>query len=174
MSALSDLLSEVVAVTRPPRGMDPKSVEASVLRYMRIMRDYPEDVSFKALDDWPKTHEFFPTEPELRGALDSAHRILRPHNKLPPYDDGMLEYPSGATKAFLDELRKINPSKAATYFSHGDARFSDCRIGVKCMFVQAIMERYAPGLLAKHGVRIVEPHRYVTSDDGSIGVQWRW
>ena len=163
-----------MAVTRPPRGMDTSSVEACTLRYMRILRDYHEDVAAKALDDWPKTHQFFPTEPELHQALRDAHRALRPHSKAPPYDDGMSPHPVGATKAFVDELRQIAPSKAMIYFDAGAARFSEDRIGVRCSFVPEIIEKHAPGLQAKHGVRIVEVARFHLNADGTYGTEWKW
>lgn len=174
MSRVSDLLGEVMAVTRPPRGMDAKSVEACTLRYLRIMRDYHEDVAAKALDDWPKSHSFFPTEPELHEALQAAHRALRPRQGTPDYDDGMYPHPVGATKAFVDELRTIAPSKAMIYFDAGAARFSEDRIGVRCSFVPEIIEKHAPGLLAKHGVRIVEPKCFHDNGNGTYGIEWRW
>lgn len=174
MSRLSDLLAEVMAVTRPPKGMDAASVTACTLRYMRIMRDYSEDVAAKALDDWPKTHQFFPTEPELHQALRDAYRALRPHSKAPPYDDGMGPNPVGATMAFIKELRAIAPSKAHIYFDNGEARFSESHIGVRCSFVPEIIEKHAPGLLAKHGVRIVEPKCFHDNGNGTYGIEWRW
>lgn len=174
MSRLSDLLAEVMAVTRPPRGMDAGGVEAMTLRYMRILRDYHEDVGMKALDDWPKRHSFFPTEPEFRKALDEAHAILRPAAPLPPYDDGMRAGPHGATKAFIDEFRARAPNKCDAYFAEDKTRYSDTRIGTRIKFCADMVERVAPGLLEKHGVRIVEPHRYHANANGSFGIEWRW
>ena len=174
MSALFDLLSEVMAVTRAPRGVDAGSAEAMALRYMRILREYHEDVAVKALDDWPRKHQFFPTEPELRQALDAEHDLLRPHMAKPPYDDGMNANPIGATKAFIDEFRALHPSKCAAYFDGEISRYSDVRIGTRVKFVAHMVEKLAPGLIAKHGIRIVEPHRYHDNGNGSYGIEWRW
>jgi hypothetical protein len=174
MSALSDLLAEVMAVTRPPRGFDASGVEALTLRYMRILREYHEDVAVKALDEWPRKHQFFPTEPELRDALNEAHAILRPYTKRPRYDDGMTENPLGATKSFIDEFRKLHPNKCAAWFDGNITRYSDCRIGTRAKFIASMVEKLTPGLIAKHGIRIVEPHRYHDNGDGTYGIEWRW
>lgn len=173
MSRISDMLGELMAVTRPPRGMDAAQVSALTLRYMRIMREFHDDVCVKALDDWPRSHHFFPTEPEFRDALDMAHRILRPSQPAPPYDDGMSAHPVGNTKAFIDEFRAGWPSKCEAYFD-GVSRYSEHRIGTEIKFIPDMVERVAPGLLAKHGVRVVEPRCYHVNDDKSISIEWRW
>lgn len=174
MSEISDAMAALMAVTRLPRGMDATAAAALTMRFKRIMSDYHEDVSLKALDDWPRKNQFFPTEPEFRKALDEAHAALRSRRDAPPYDDGMSQKPTGATRAFIEDFRKRWPEKCDAWFSGDVTRFSETRIGTRLAFLKDRVERKAPGLMAKHGVRIVEPHRYHLNSDGTFGIEWRW
>ena len=170
----AELLAQLMAVTRMPRSMDGAQVQALTIRFIEIMRDFHDDVCAKALGDWPRLNQFFPTEAEFHKALAAAHKILRPAQPSPPYDDGMSDHPHGATKSFLDEFRARAPNKCAAYFDGDVSRYGDHRIGSRIKFVPEMVERVAPGLLAKHGVRIVEPHRFHPNADGTFGIEWRW
>jgi hypothetical protein len=184
MSRVGDLLTELAGSLLPPKGADATVVRASIPRLMRLLREYPDPIAIRALDDWPRRSRFFPLEEDLTRALNiaSGHAAARQQNPVERYDDGMQDEPTGATLEFLKEFRRINPTKCAAYFDPpAKTRWSQQRIGVRIQFVAQIVEKHAPGLLAKHGVRIVEPHRYrarprLTSDPNEdlFDIEWRW
>jgi len=183
MSRVAELLEEISVVCIQPKGMDAGAIEILTKRLMRMIGEYAEPIAIRALDDWPKRHRFFPTENELREELDRAAGFheARKEQSTKRYDDGMSAHPHGATRAFLDEFRAIAPQKAESFFDHGISRYGENRIGTRLMFVENIIEKYAPGLLAKHEVRIVEPYRYHIRardyrdpNDRGYDIEWRW
>lgn len=181
---LAELLRDIAGSTLPAKGTDAAFTEASFKRLMALLKEKPEPIAIRALEDWPRQNRYFPLEADLARALDRAAEINRaceaPTAKR--FDDGMQDEPVGATLDFIKEFRRINPTKCAAYFDPpAITRWSHNRIGTRIAWVADIVERHAPGLIAKHGVRIVEPLRYhprprQTRDPNEelFDIEWRW
>lgn len=180
---LAQALAVITAVCAKPADFDDAKVVLWSERLKRVMAEYPAAISLTAINEWPKSPngKWWPTENELRElceglmafrkALERAlnferDRMLMPVQSVKPFDDGFQPAPTGATAAYVAELKARDPRCAALYLD--DARFTADRIGVRGSLARFTLERAAPGLLAKHGVRVVSPRAY----SGFDNVEW--
>lgn len=103
MTALSDAFNEMCGVCRPRPDQDEGMMEAAARRLWRVLGEYPERVALKALDEWPRQSEWFPTEKELRDALDRL-RLKFGAAKGNGTGKGRSQIPVGITKQFWERV----------------------------------------------------------------------
>lgn len=180
---LAQALAVITAVCAKPADFDDAKVVLWSERLKRVLAEYPAAIALTAINQWPRTAsgKWWPTENELRELCEgmmmfrrmlerelntSRERVLNPPPEPKPFDDGFAPAPRGATAAYVQELQAIDPTRADSYLS--EARFTDDRIGVLQPLAAFALERAAPGLLAKHGVRIVAPRGFALGG----GVEW--
>lgn len=175
-------LAVLTAVCAKPGDFDDAKVVLWSERLKIVLQEYPGDIALASIANWPKTEngKWWPTENEVRSecdmlmrfrkvlahALEEAFRLATPVQVLSSEPaDGFRSDPDGATAAFVRAAYDVNPDKAAAYLR--DARFKDDMIGIPYTFARFALERAFPGLMAQHGVRVVEPRAY-----GNAGVEW--
>lgn len=167
-------LAIVTAVCAKPADFDDAKVVLWSERLKRVLQEYPAEIALASITNWPRSTngKWWPTENEIRHACDehmefraalsatldrSARygKILIEHVPPPPFDDGMSDTASACISEYMEELKAIDPVRHDLYLN--GARFDDHRIGIKYFHASHALEMAAPGLLAKHEIRIVSP-----------------
>lgn len=170
-------LAVLTAVCAKPADFDDAKVVLWSERLKQVLSEYPGDIALAAISGWPKTNngKWWPTENELRTECDLAmgfRRYLKheleeaqrragvletPHEPEP--SDGLDYFAVGATRDFYNEFAGIvGGQRADRMFTN--ARYDHQRIGVRDDLLDHTVERLAPGLLKKWGVRIVRPRGF--------------
>lgn len=175
-------LAVLTAVCAKPADFDDAKIVLWSERLKQVLQEVPAEIALAAIEGWPKTEngKWWPTENEmreqitrrlsLRGCILWAFRDAMadaewrqahaPTSSL----DGFESEPIGATAAYCEEFRALDEGRYLSYLQ--SARFAADRIGLREAFAGDALERAAPGLLAKHGVRVVEPRAY--RSDGTV------
>lgn len=186
---IAKALTVVCAVCAKPKDFDTTKVMVWTERMISVLSQYPAPIAFEAIDKWPsipargdfRPGELWPTENGMREQCDwrmtFRQRVIqeiegairrRDFKPLPKPEDGFSVTPPAAAKAFLEEFYSVDSDRCHAYFD--DARYhADGRIGCRNQGCAYIVEQAAPGLLAKHGLKIVTARAY--RSDGSP--EWR-
>lgn len=119
-------LKQLIAVTRPRPDQSEGSVAAMAERFLAVFSEYPEPIVLGALNAWPKSSEWFPTEKELRELLDY---LKISSDKIGSSIDaqGRSDKPSGMTKHFYEAVARIKGEAYARSWLRGGitAMFTD-------------------------------------------------
>jgi len=104
---LSEAFRQLCAVVRPRADMA-ANMEAAAARLYIVLSEYPEAVALKALDQWPRKSEWFPTEFELRGlceeiANDNAREEAQASEAY--VGGGRYNRPDGMVFQFVERVR---------------------------------------------------------------------
>lgn len=155
MSKLADAFRQLIAVVRPRPDMDEGGAAAASRRLFSVLNEYDEDVALKALDEWPRNSEWFPTEKELRDLLDYVK--LNSDKAAGEKDSrGRSDKPYGLTARFWEAVARVKGEAYARSWLRG---------GVTCMFTDRYVYvnqvghdrlwRDLSNLIQEHGVAIV-------------------
>lgn len=154
-TAIGNALKQLIAVTRPRPDQSEGSVMAMAERFQAVFSEYPEAIVIGALNAWPKSSEWFPTEKELRDLLDY---LKISSDKIGSTIDaqGRSDKPSGMTKYFCERVAKFRGEPYVRSWLRG---------GVTCMFTDRYVYvnqvghdrlwRDVAGLIRECGVAIV-------------------
>ncbi len=184
---IAKALAVLTAVCAKPSDFDDAKVVLWSERLKQVLAEFPAEIAMAAVSQWPRTDrgQWWPTEKEIRDQCEShmqfradlAEMLLRQRAKAlappkaasdaPAHSDGFSAEPSGACAAYVEEFGTIDPRRTETYLK--EARFAaDGRIGIRQPLACFTLESAAPGLMKKHGVRVVAPRAF--SPYG--GVEW--
>lgn len=126
---LAHALREMTEVTRPRPNQDEESVEICIGRLYRVLREFPDDVALRAVDEWPRRNQFFPTECELRVQCDNviADMARAEAASNVPREEGRFSHPVGRSEYFVNQVRKrFGDAYVKSWMSGGiNALFSD-------------------------------------------------
>lgn len=148
-------LKQLIAVTRPRPDQSEASIAAMAERFQAVFREYPESIVLGALNAWPKSSEWFPTEKELRDLLDYLR--LADDKAVGAQDArGRSDKPSGLTLRFWEAVARVKGEAYARSWLRG---------GVTCLFTDRYvivnqvghdrLWRDLSNLIREHGVAIV-------------------
>ena len=175
---IAKALAVLTAVCAKPADFDDAKVVLWSERLKIVLQEFPASIAMHAVSEWPKSQngKWWPTEHEIRIECNAAmhfryqlrHELecllermqrvqiaMEEREAAPPRLDGMSDEPTGAVAAYIEELRAIRPEHFDAYFKY--ARFGEGVIGTTFSSMEGALERAAPGLMDKHGVRIVRP-----------------
>lgn len=148
-------LKQLIAVTRPRPDQSEASVSAMAERFAAVFSEYPESIVIGALNAWPKSSEWFPTEKELRDLLDYL-RLANDKEGGAIDTRGRSDKPHGMTKHFYDAVCRVKGEAYARSWLRG---------GVTCMFTDRYvfvnqvghnrLWRDLSNLIEEHGVAII-------------------
>lgn len=116
-------LASLAAVTAQPKGSDEENLEAGLRRFLRMLLDFPADVAFEAVNEWPKTPggKWWPTEAELR--LECEKRVDYRRRLKKQVEDAQRAVQRGAHSA-KGELRRLEPHGAtAAFYAAVEAKY---------------------------------------------------
>lgn len=121
--ALMAALASLATVTAQPKGADEGSLELGLRRFLKMLLEYPADVAFEAVNEWPKTSggKWWPTEAELRAECEKRVDYRRRLQK--QVKDAQASVQRGAHNA-RGEVRKVEPHGAtATFYASVEAKY---------------------------------------------------
>lgn len=155
MSEIGKALKQLIAVTRPRPDQSDASVSAMAERFQAVFSEYPEVIVIGALNAWPKSSEWFPTEKELRDLLDY---LKLSNDKIGSHMDsrGRSDRPTGMTKHFYDAVCRVKGEAYARSWLRGGATalFTDRYVYVNQVGHDRLW-RDLSNLIREHGVAIV-------------------
>lgn len=114
----ADAFNEMCAVCRPRPDQDEGMLEAAARRLWSVLGEYPEPVAIAAMNDWPRTSEWFPTEKELRGLLDTL-RLKMGKTSSDGTGKGRSQHPVGMTKQFWERVADVRGEAYAMSWLRG-------------------------------------------------------
>lgn len=148
-------LKQLIAVTRPRPDQSEASVAAMAERFAGVFREYPDEIVIGALNAWPKSSEWFPTEKELRDLLDY---LKLSSDKIGSRIDarGRSDKPTGMTKHFYDAVCRVKGEAYARSWLRGGATamFTDRYVYVNQVGHDRLW-RDLSNLITEYGVAIV-------------------
>lgn len=165
VSEIIQALRKLTARSRARDGLasDPQKVLDWLEGMSKLMGQYPKDIALEAIADWPETHEWWPTEAEMKPSLDAA-RNLRDSlaDKIAAADptrrsNDRQSYPHGRTAEFARRViasEAFGKSFSASWLSPHTSDFSDDTIFTTWVGRKTLEERCAD-LLHKCGVSVV-------------------
>lgn len=179
-------LAVLTAVCAKPADFDDAKVVLWSERLKQVLAEYPGDVALAMISEWPQAEggKWWPTEKEVRDECDhrmkfrnALHYWLEEAERASRFAetpclpsvlvDGLGPDPVGATAAYVSALWAMNPGIAERYLQN--ARYGQNTIGIRQSMAGFSLERAAPGLLEKHGVKILAPRRF---DEARNVVEW--
>lgn len=153
--AIGKALKQLIAVTRPRPDQSEGSVAAMGERFQTVFSEYSEPVVLEALNEWPKSSEWFPTEKELRALLDYVK--LNSKKAAGTKDaKGRSDKPYGMTEYFWERVSKVKGFAYANSWLRGGATamFTDRYVYVNQVGHDRIW-RDCEALIRESGVAIV-------------------
>lgn len=160
---LGEALSLIVSVCARPSDLDDAKMILWTQRMLNVLGEYPADVAFSALNDWPKgrSGQFWPLEHELRVDLDERsvlrkrlQREVRLASNRPALGSDITSVAEGPCAEFVEAVREMRGAPfVASYLSSRTCAFGPKQILTTTFGVERLM-RDVGHLAEKFGIDI--------------------